>query len=324
MQLRRGVLASAAIVGLALALAACEVPIADLGGTLSRAYGINASMTVVGASRTPSGASHAYKRLSNDTVVDLGTLPGGASSYAVEINDSGTAVGTSGSTTSDRAVTWNPAGQIFELPMSGWTWTQGRDISSNGTVVGTGSTTSGLIRGFVYDPVSNTTTVLPVPAGVDDVTASGINDVGQVVGSASFAPGTRHALRWDLAAGTVTDIKTLTGLNRANDINNAGAIVGEVETSPREYGDYPAVWFPGSQAVVITSQRGTALAIDEAGTVVGNLTQGHSTAFRWNSSTGIHEEPSGDTNETMAFDIGPAGASAGESNGHATLFFPDS
>jgi probable HAF family extracellular repeat protein len=65
-----------------------------LGGTNSRAYGINTSGQIVGYSDTANGGSHAFLYDSTSGMKDLGTL-GGTNSYAYGINDSGQVVGDS-------------------------------------------------------------------------------------------------------------------------------------------------------------------------------------------------------------------------------------
>jgi probable HAF family extracellular repeat protein len=64
-----------------------------LGGTLSRAYAINASGQVAGASTTATGATHAFLWTPGQGMQDLGTLGGGPSSTARGINDQGQVVG---------------------------------------------------------------------------------------------------------------------------------------------------------------------------------------------------------------------------------------
>jgi probable HAF family extracellular repeat protein len=75
-----------------------------LGGTSSRAFGVNVQGQVVGDSTTASGASHAFV-WEIGVMTDLGTL-GGTYSNASSINDRGVIVGSASTGTERHAVMW--------------------------------------------------------------------------------------------------------------------------------------------------------------------------------------------------------------------------
>src|SRR5207247_7702747 len=79
----------ATLSGLAVAQRRAAYSITDigtLGGDSSEAAAVNSLGDVVGAATTSAGASHAFLRR-NGQMFDLGTLPGGSTSYATAIND---------------------------------------------------------------------------------------------------------------------------------------------------------------------------------------------------------------------------------------------
>jgi len=73
-------------------LSAAMTDLGTLGGTYSRAYAINKTGQVVGASLTSSEEMHPFL-YSNGTMIDLGTFGGSGWSEAYDINDAGQVVG---------------------------------------------------------------------------------------------------------------------------------------------------------------------------------------------------------------------------------------
>ena len=84
------------------------IDLGTLGGDQSVAYGINDAGEVVGYSQDATGEFHAFVWTAKSGMVDLGTLPGGAISYAQQINvkglTAGIALGTDGR---EHAVRWD-------------------------------------------------------------------------------------------------------------------------------------------------------------------------------------------------------------------------
>jgi probable HAF family extracellular repeat protein len=239
----------------AAAPAASPYTIVDLGalaGGTSTAGGINNAGVVVGSSTLDSLHQHAVRWSAAGAITDLGTLPGGGFSYATGVNDAGQVTGASDRSSGGFGypVRWSAAGAVQQLGDTatnrlGW----GSAIDPAGRVAGgqRPADSEGSPLGILYG-VDGT----PTEFGPDLQVASGINGRGQVVGAPGYiwqngvvthlagvdaavainnsgvVAGTTgtHAVRW--AAGTVTDLGTLDGLqyNFARAVNDAGQIVG--------------------------------------------------------------------------------------------------
>ena len=193
--------------------------------------------------------------------VELGTL-GGTGSVATDINDHGQVVGHS--TTADgvdHAFVWQH-GAMTDLHVGG-TGSAAQDINNRGQIVGTRTLTDGSLHGFLWQrghttdlgPVSGrlylnelgqvagsaivsgerhvfswrhgVRTYLPLPPFWCCAEARGIDDRGDVIGSAINGESFEGALIW--RDGVVTDLGSLsTGLPMAIPlgINNRGQVTG--------------------------------------------------------------------------------------------------
>lgn len=146
-----------------------------LGGTVSKAYGINDSGQVVGYSHITSGMPHHAFLYDGTIMQDLGTL-GGTYSYALGINNSGQVVGES-KTTGDAAVHTflYDGGTMYDLSDlflgSGWTVNNGvQCINDAGQIAG-----YGLINGQTHaflatleftEPIPEPTTIVLMGCGL--------------------------------------------------------------------------------------------------------------------------------------------------------------
>src|SRR2546426_26470 len=187
------------------------------GGGQSAAYGINNPGQAVGYAVLPTGETHAFL-WQNGTPTDLGTL-GGAVSYAYGINNLGQVVGYSQTTPASD-------GRSF---LHAFLWQNGVMIDL-GTIDGvTGINNSGQRVGHV-STLQNTTKTDRHPLGSVTSVAYGINDSGQVVGSAWISS---IAFRAFLSErGLMSDLNDMIDPNSgwiplsATDINDKGEIVG--------------------------------------------------------------------------------------------------
>ena len=198
-----------------------------LGGTASRAAGINARGQIVGDSYLNGNTvDHAFL-YSNGVMSDLGTL-GGSNSSAVAINDLGQVVGSS------QTLGHNDSSSGFE----GFIYNSGvlKDIESTiGTsgfpqaINDTGqmsvdvavNASTDTYHAFLY----NGTALIDLGTlGGRTSSGSAINNSGQIVGIADTLSST-HAFIY--SGGKMTDLGTLGGTtSNAQDINAAGQIVG--------------------------------------------------------------------------------------------------
>ena len=217
-----------------------------LGGASSSASGINNAGQVVGWSDTAAGERHAFITGPNGGgITDLGTLGGGDSS-AYGINDAGQVVGDSSKFTSTNPSNLTRAYRAFITDPGG---TSMRDLGSLGGDSGaTGINDAGRVVGrsmasadpwrspvhpFITGPNGMGMSDLGTLDRVWDYNAvgvaTGINDVGQVVGGSTLSPESGfHAFITGPDGAGMSDLGTLGGsYSRALGVNDVGQVVGE-------------------------------------------------------------------------------------------------
>jgi probable HAF family extracellular repeat protein len=183
------------------------------------------------------------------TIRALPLLDGDSSGAATAINARGQVVGISGSCdqavgryTAAHAVSWDAAGHVTDIGAGVLTapfWNTPTAINAHGDVVGfagdASDPTAGITHAFVWTRAGGMQ--LLNPASNDNSTATGINARGQVVGYFVAGDGALHGFVWDAANG----MQDLNGLRQAgytqvlalaNDIDDAGVIVGRTATNP--------------------------------------------------------------------------------------------
>ncbi len=201
-----------------------------LGGKNSYALGINNAGKVVGYSETSSGNTHAVLWHKNKKI-DLGTL-GGKNSRANAINNAGKVVGYSRTSSgNDHAVLWDEDKKI-DLETPGGNDSMANAINNAGKVVGSCETISGTIPRPVHAVLwykGNKIDLGTLGGSYSD--ASDINNADKVVGYSRTSSDAEHAFLWD--KNSIKDLNNLIPpksgweLNRANNINDKGQIVGE-------------------------------------------------------------------------------------------------
>jgi uncharacterized membrane protein len=143
---------------------------------------------------------------------------------ALGMNDLGAIVGSAGPIPSAQGFIFN-GGTYTYVSRPGWPQTEFRGIGNGGTVTGRSyDDTAGTSDGFLYDPVGGLFTPIPV-AGSTLVFAQGINDAGQVVGSARFNPGGNFGFLRE-TDGSVHTFQVGGASTSARGINNSGVIAG--------------------------------------------------------------------------------------------------
>jgi len=249
------------------------------------AYAMNAAGKVVGYD----GISNRGFYWDNGLVVFLPRLAGATDSFALDINDQGDIVGSSG----DHAVLWR-GGKAIDLGItSGYISCQAVRINNLGQIIANATTSDyssmpmlwkngswyviGNKYGTAYDINDSGQAVGTYQSGgtflwqngkITDLSlgeACGINSSGQIVGYYN-----RHAALWQ--NGSILDLSPNLSSGmfaHANKISNRGQIVGQIHF-PDPHG-YPAMWYrSGREQVVPGSDCGSAVDVNDAGQILCN------------------------------------------------------
>ena len=153
--------------------------------------------------------------------------PAPVTSIAHGINDAGTIIG---STFEDPAPTRGfilSGGVYTYFTRPGWTHSHGRAISASGLVTGYSEDTAGTtFSGFIYNPATGAFTDITIPGSFLTI-AQGINNAGQVVGSAVMSPGGARAFLRQ-PDGTIVLFQIGGNPTRARGISDTGLMTGFV------------------------------------------------------------------------------------------------
>jgi probable HAF family extracellular repeat protein len=197
-----------------------------LGGSFSTAYGIDELGRIAGYAYTPfPSAIHAFRSTTGTSLNDIDGL-GGNYSLGYAMNASGEVVGQAYTAGGEyHTFYWPGSGAMQDFGLFGGTQSQADDISDNGIILGVGA------AAFIWQAGVTTTISSPAFPGTR---GNAVNNAGQVVGSYVNDQGFSRPLVWDAAHGSkdlnaLLDPATGAGwlLLAANDINNAGKIVGQ-------------------------------------------------------------------------------------------------
>ena len=150
------------------------------------------------------------------SIVDLGTLPGYADSYPVDLNDRGEVVGFSYRDGAQHAFLWR-RGRIIDLGTLGGFYSQPTAINNRGQVAGWAANERGEQRPFLWE----NGTMIDLGGAGFSFEIDAMNDHGQVVGTDHS-----HALLWEFGhqielPGFGPELRS-----EAFDINNRGDVVG--------------------------------------------------------------------------------------------------
>ncbi|MDY9926333.1 S-layer protein domain-containing protein [Methanosarcina sp.] len=297
-----------------------------LGGTDSRAEGINNRGQIVGQSSTETGYYHAFL-WQNGEMTDLGTLSGGVYSNAYGINDNGQIVGSSYTETNDttHAFLWQN-GVMTDIASSQF-GSSAEGINEKGQVVGSsGYFIEELGRdasdAFLWE--NGVTTDLGKLREYDIIAAAtGINENGQVVGYSGVGDDPEPVGRpflWQ--NGVITEIETPGGSDGwAEGINDKGQIAGWSYTGT---GDMRAfLWENGVMTDLGTlgGRSSRAYGINNKGQVVGEsrTETSESHAFLWQNGMMTDLGTLGG-DYSCAYEINDNGQIVGDSDHHAVLW----
>lgn len=167
-----------------------------LGGDNSSATGINEVGQVIGQSQISSGQYTAFF-YDNNIMTSLGTLEGAGASIANGLNDNGMVVGKSATVFSGtHGYVWTSNAGMVDLGTFGGDYSDANDVNNSGQIVGTASYTGNSGYGaFLYENglMTDLNTLLAVDTGWTLTSATGINELGQIVGTGLTADGDQHA-----------------------------------------------------------------------------------------------------------------------------------
>jgi probable HAF family extracellular repeat protein len=251
------------------------IDLGTLGGSESKAYGINNSGQVVGFAQTSAGLYRAFL-YTGGAMNDLGTL-GGTQSYAFGINNVGEVVGygTTGVGYTNHAFFYD-GGSMNDLGTLGGQDSFANDINDAGQIVGR----SGLSGGYGQHAFFYSEGVMTdIGSFAGDSWAHSINNDGQIVGGYLTVSGSRAFIYSD---GVMTDLNDLLPADSdltfadARAINSTGQIVG--------YGSNVASTLPGTHALFYENgvgsdlgtlggpRGGSARSLNNIGQIVGSST----------------------------------------------------
>ena len=292
-----------------------------LGGGGGHAADINDAGQIVGTSSsahvTPLGPMGHAALWENDTVTDLGLLPGDEDSGAAAINSLGHIVGSSGRTdpdtyeTSYRAFIYKD-GVMTALPVPSVD-SYGGDINDSGVVVGTMRAGGGASKwhAWVYaDGVAaNLNSLIPTGTGLHLAYANAVNSAGQITGVAVDGTGRYHAyLLTPVAPGT----SVLSAGDGSVTEGHAGtrAVSFTVSLSPAS---------SAPVSVAYTTGNGSAQSGVDYTPVSGTLTfaAGQTSAT---VTADVIGDRTGEPNETFMLNLGQSqGAVVADGQGTATI-----
>ncbi len=197
-----------------------------LAGPGSYGNAINASGQVTGM-MTVGGEGHLFTTGPDNTVIDLGTMPGGAWSSGYGINSVGDIAGYAMIGSHAQAFVWDAKDGYSALQGLGGHNSYAMGINDEGSTVGSAQLSSGYMRAVLW--LNGVVQDLGTLGGKNSY-AYGVNNDAQVVGYSFTSDGKQHAFVY--TNGLMLDLNSLISpnsgwvLNQAFSINDAGQIAG--------------------------------------------------------------------------------------------------
>lgn len=227
---------------------------------------------------------------------------------------------------------WEPGKGSSDLGTLGGLSSRAQDINEDGLVVGIADLPPGrkakyskyqTSDGFIWRPERGTLSMTKLIPGrwVEGISPVGINNLGQVVGCATFhGYDGYHAFFWDPKDG-MKDLGTLGGkYSCAVDVNDKGQVIGNSDL-PGKQGQAPShafLWGPGKTLKDLGTLGGKdsyARAINNAGHVVGSshTLEGALHAFLWQPGQPLKDLGTLGGQTAAATGINEAGVVVGDS-----------
>ncbi len=211
-------------------------------------------------------------------ITSLGTL-GSTSSTAYSINNHGAVTGMA-TTASGQEIAFLHDGFVMTaLPLgNGAFMSSGARINESGFVAGTtffGSRAQATYWNSVDHYLSN--------FGGTEGSSSGLNNLGQLVGTSQFADGHAEAFFWNGSQMQALGLLPGGDWSSATSINNTGQIVGTATNSTGAFRAFIWTASGGMQQIgSLGGRNSNALDINDAGTVIGSsqIPYGWTHAFR--------------------------------------------
>jgi len=259
-----------------------------LGGGHSRASAVNDAGQVAGAATVAGGALHAFLWSRQTGMRDLGTL-GGEESQATAINARGDVAGTAQLANGCwHAFRWSDGEGMRDLggdaSCEPYLQPYVTGLNARGDVVGVAPDAAGEMQSFRWTEGEGLELLAP-PPGFDSTWAVGVNDLGQVAGTATRSePFLQRAFRWSYASSL--ELLDHGGFEQttAAAINSAGQVAGTADRRA-------ALWSGAALTDLGTLGGSVSAAFDltDSGAVVGgsSLADGRFHAFRWTAAHGM-------------------------------------